>query len=133
MSVIVDTSAWVEYLRGTGSSCHHWVRDAIAEGRPLGWTDPVMYELTAGARTADRAAELRALLVRGPMHPVSGLQDWEDASELYRAARRQGLTVRSTIDCLIAAVALRAGNPILTVDRDLSALATISDLDIVSP
>jgi predicted nucleic acid-binding protein len=133
VSVIVDTSAWVEYLRGTGSSCHVWVRDAIAEERPLGWTDPVMYELTAGARTADRAAELRALLFRGPMHPVSGLQDWEDASALHRTARRQGLTVRSSIDCLIAAVALRTGNHILTADRDFSALATISDLEIVPP
>jgi predicted nucleic acid-binding protein len=131
VSVIVDTSAWVEYLRGTGSPCNLWLRDAIAEGRSLGWTDPVMYELTAGARTTDRAAELRALLVRGPMHPVSGLQDWEDASDLYRLARRRGLTVRSSIDCLIAAVALRTGNPILTVDRDFSALAAISDLELI--
>ncbi len=133
MSVIVDTSAWVEYLRGTGSWCHRWLREALEEERPLGWTDPVMYELTAGARTEERAADLRALLVRGPMHPVSGLQDWEDAAALYRAARRQGLTVRSSIDCLIAAVALRTENPVLTVDRDFSALATISELALISP
>ncbi len=133
MSVLVDTSAWVEYLRGTGSPHNVWIREAIAEERPLGWTDPVVYELTAGARTSERALELRGLLMRGPMHPVAGLQDWEDAATLYRSARTRGLTVRSSIDCLISAVALRTDNPILAVDRDFEVLAQVSDLELVTP
>lgn len=132
MNVLVDTSAWVEYLRGTGSSYNTWIREAIAQERPLGWTDPVLCELTAGARSSERALELRGLLMRGPMHPVAGLQDWEDAATLHRTARARGLTVRSTIDCLIAAVALRTGNPILAVDRDYEALAQVSELELVT-
>jgi len=50
-----------------GSAQHTWVRDAIAAEQPLGWTDPILYELTAGARTNQRATELRSLLLRGPM------------------------------------------------------------------
>jgi predicted nucleic acid-binding protein len=133
VNVLVDTSAWVEYLRGTGSTHNVWIREALTEERPLGWTDPVLYELTAGARSSERARELRGLLLRGPMHPVAGLQDWEDAAHLYRAARSQGLTVRSGFDCLIAAVALRTGTSILAVDRDFEALAQVSDLDLVAP
>jgi predicted nucleic acid-binding protein len=133
VNVLVDTSAWVEYLRGTGSRHNAWIRDAITDERPLGWTDPVLYELTAGARNSERAMELRGLLMRGPMHPVAGLQDWEDAATLYRTARAQGLTVRSSIDCLISAVALRTGNAILAVDRDFETLAQVSDLDLVTP
>lgn len=133
MSVIVDTSAWIEYLRGTGSAHNVWLRNAIGEDRPLGWTDPILYELTAGARSPQRAVELRALLVRGPMNAVAGLQDWEDASQLYRRARRQGFTVRSSIDCLIAAVALRTGNAILAADRNFTAMAEVSELDLITP
>ena len=133
MTVLVDTSAWIEYLRGTGSPHHLWLREAIREDRPLGWTDPVLYELTAGARTPERARELRALLLRGPLSPVAGLQDWEDAAALYRTARAQGLTVRSSIDCLVAAVALRAELPVLAADRDYDSIARISELELVAP
>lgn len=133
MTVLVDTSAWVEYLRGTGSRHNVWLRDAVAAEQPLGWTDPVLYELTAGARSRDRAHELRALLVRGPVLPVAGLGDWEDAARLYRSARTRGLTVRSTIDCLIAAVALRTASPVLAADGDFGSLAEVSDLELLDP
>jgi predicted nucleic acid-binding protein len=133
VNVLVDTSAWVEYIHGTGSGHNLWIRAAIADERPLGWTDPVLYELTAGARSPERARELRGLLMRGPMYPVAGLQDWEDAAHLYRAARAQGLTVRSSIDCLITVVALRTDNAILAVDRDFEALAQVSGLELVAP
>ena len=131
--VLVDTSAWVEYLRGTGSPYNSWIRDAIRAETPLVWTEPILYELTAGAGSPRRVEELRALLLRGPMVAVDGLQDWEDAAQLYRSARSKGLTVRSSIDCLIAAVALRTGSPVLALDRDFEALARISDLVLEHP
>lgn len=53
----------------------------------------------------------------------------EDAATLYRAARTRGLTLRSSIGCLIATVALRTDNAILDVDRDFEVLAQVSDLD----
>lgn len=133
MTVLVDTSAWIEYLRGTGSPHHAYIRDAILADRALAWTEPILYELLAGARSPQRAAELRALLLRGPIVAVEGLQDWEDGAQLYRSARSQGLTVRSSIDCLIAAVALRTGSPVLARDRDFEALAQVSDLVIEHP
>lgn len=133
MTILVDTSAWIEYLRGTGSPQNLWLRKAIRAQTPLAWTDPILYELMAGAGSAQRAEQLRALLLRGPMLAVAGLQDWEDAAQLYRAARSRGLTVRSSIDCLIAVVALRTESSLLTVDRDFHALAEVSDLAIEQP
>lgn len=133
MTVLVDTSAWVEFLRATGSAHHWWLHRAIADETPLSWTDPILYELTAGAGGTARAAQLRALLFRGPMLAVAGLQDWEDAARLYRAARARGVTVRSTVDCLIAAVALRTETPVLARDRDFAALAAVSDLQVMEP
>jgi predicted nucleic acid-binding protein len=133
VTVLVDTSAWVEYLRGTRSPHHHWLREAITQQTPVGWTEPILYELTAGARSAARADELRGLLLRGPMLAIGGLRDWEDAAWLYRTARWRGLTVRSTVDCLIAAVAVRTTTPVLARDRDFEALATVSELQLLEP
>lgn len=133
MTVLVDTSAWVEYLRGTGGPHHAWIREAIRAEAPLGWTDPILYELTAGARGARRADSLRALLLRGPRLAVQGLQDWEEAARLYRVARSKGLTVRSSVDCLIAAVAFREGCPVLALDRDFTTLSQVSDLVLEQP
>jgi hypothetical protein len=51
-----------------------------------------------------------------------------EAAELYRAARRQGLTIRSSVDCLIAACAMRHDLPVLHMDRDYELLARVSTL-----
>lgn len=64
---------------------------------------------------------------------MEGLQDWESAAQLYSLAHSKGLTVRSSIDCLIAAVALRTGSALLARDRDFEACAKISDLAIEFP
>ena len=133
MTVLVDTSAWIEYLRGTNSAYNTFIREAILADTPLAWTEPIVYELTAGARSPQRADELRALLLRGPFLAVDGLQDWEVAALLFRSARSRGLTVRSSMDCLVAAVALRTGSPVLARDRDFEALAEVSDLVVEHP
>lgn len=133
MTVLVDTSAWVEFLRATGSREHLWLRDSIEREVPLAWTEPILFELTAGARSAERANQLRSLLLRGPLLSLAGLSDWEDAALLYRRARARGVTVRSTNDCLIATVGIRSGTGLLTRDRDFEALAAVSDLMLVDP
>ena len=79
-------------------------------------------EVLAGARSDTHLRDLRGLLARGTLVPtVSG--DYEDAATLYRACRRGGETVRRLIDCLIAAVAIRADVPVLHSDADFDVLA----------
>jgi hypothetical protein len=60
-----------------------------------------------------------------------GVEVVEEAVRLYRTARRAGVTVRSSVDCLIAACALRNSLPILHCDRDYDQLARCSPLDVV--
>jgi len=131
VTVLVDTSAWIEFLRGTGGPEHRWLRAALSDDRPLAWTEPVLLELASGVSTPRRAAELRALLQRGPLLRVEGLGDWEAAAGLRRAARARGLAVRSPVDCLVAAVAVREEVPVLARDRDFAAIAAVSGLELV--
>jgi predicted nucleic acid-binding protein len=131
VTVLVDTSVWVEYLRGTGSAADRWVVDALSEARPLAWTEPVLLELLVGAASNVRAAELRALVTRGPIARLSGLADWEAAATLARATRAEGRPVRSTVDCLIAVAAISADLAVATRDRDFVTLATVAPLRVL--
>lgn len=120
---LVDTSAWVEYLRATGSTTHRAVRRILDREEPAHTTDVVIMEVLVGARDDDHRDRLRRLLARCEHVPVEGLDDFETAAELYRTCRRAGETVRALTDCLIAVVALRASVSILHADRDFDVLA----------
>ncbi len=129
--MLVDTSAWVEYLRATGSVTHQRLRGLLQDGASLHTTDVVVMEVLAGARDPAHAGRLRRLLLSCEFVPIDGLNDYEEAASLYRQCRRAGETVRALTDCLIAAVAIRAGLGVLQADRDFDALARHSDLRVV--
>jgi hypothetical protein len=88
-------------------------------------------ELLAGCVTEESATAIQRLLARFELLPVEGLADFEDAALIQRLCRRGGETVRSMIDCLIAAVALREGRPLLARDRDFAVIAQWVDLELV--
>lgn len=129
--MIVDTSAWVEYLRATGGPAHHRLRQAIASDEPIATPAPVVMELLAGCTTEEGVARIQRLLARWEIVTVEGLADFEDAAAIQRACRRGGETVRSMVDCLIAAVALRERRPLLTTDRDFRVIARHVGLELV--
>jgi predicted nucleic acid-binding protein len=130
--ILADTSAWVEYLRATGSATNASMHRLIADEADLVLTDVVMMEVLAGAGSEERVAELRRLLNRFDLIPVEGLADFEAAAALYRRCRRGGGTIRKLTDCLIAVVALRAGAAILHCDRDFEVIARHAPLEIAS-
>lgn len=117
--ILIDTSAWVEFLRGTGSPVCDRVE--ILLDTETATCHPVRMEVLAGARDEYHLERLRRLLARAVMVPVTPA-DYDDAAALFRRCRRQGETVRRLIDCLIAAVAIRADTPILHHDADFDAL-----------
>ena len=118
--ILIDTSGWVEFLRDTGSAVCNRVESAL-EG-DIATCDPIRMEVLAGARDEWHLARLRRLLARATVLPTASV-DYEEAAALYRLCRRRGETVRSLSDCLIAAVAIRAGAAILHHDRDFTVLA----------
>jgi predicted nucleic acid-binding protein len=128
--IMVDTSAWTEYLRGTGSGTHFRLRELLAADAVLGTTDVVHMELLAGARNETDDVQLRRMLA-ALEHVSTDPLDWETAARLYRTCQRQAQSVRSLTDCLVAAVAIRVGAPVLAHDRDFQVLARLTDLELV--
>lgn len=125
--ILIDTSAWVEFLRDTGSPVCRHVDDIL--GDEIATCPPIRMEVLAGARDEQHLRDLRGLLARGSLLSTEPT-DYEEAAALYRACRRRGETVRKLIDCLIAATAIRADAPLLHADSDFEVLARHSPLQI---
>ena len=118
--ILIDTSAWVEFLRDTRSATCRAV-DRLLDS-DIATCDVVRMELLAGATGERHAADLRRLLARAVNVPVRPAH-YDAAAALYRTCRQQGETVRRLPDCLIAAVAIDADMPVLHADADFDVLA----------
>ena len=128
--ILADTSAWVEYDRGSDSAIDRRLTALIGSDGPIAVTEPVIMEVLAGARTDERESELRRLLMRFEFLPFDPASDFEGAARIYRRCHAVGVTPRGMIDCMIAAVAARTNSTLLTSDADLDRVARVVGIDI---
>lgn len=123
--ILVDTSAWVEFDRATGSKVDRRLTALIADTDDVAVTEPVVMEVLAGARDDRRERDLRSLLDRFHLIRFDPVVHFDGAVRIYRTCRSSGMTPRGMLDCMIAAVAIDAGVAVLAQDRDLAALAGV--------
>lgn len=124
--MIADTSAWVELLRGTNSQAHVRLRDALVQKVRVWMPDTVYLELLLGARSPAHFVQLQTQLDLLPALVSDDPRETSrQAAMLYARCRWRGLTIRSPNDCLIAAFAIEAGEPLLHADRDFVAIASV--------
>ncbi len=131
--IVVDTSVWIDVLNGEDSPAATTCVRLIEGGEPVALTDVVFAEILQGLRNDDEAAEVEAHLRAFPILRLQALEDFSLAAELYRTARCHGVTIRKTLDCLIAAPCVRAAAPLLHADADFDRLATCTPLRIYEP
>ncbi len=128
--ILPDTSAWVEFIRGSGHPLHSMMRALIDDDEDMTTTGIILVELLAGARSDDHATAIHQMLLEYPLIPMHGTTEYEEAARIYRACRSAGETVRQVTDCLIAAVAILADASVLHNDRDFDVIARHSDLRV---
>jgi len=123
--MLVDTSIWIEALR-RGRALH---LEELVDFDEIVTCLPILQELLQGFRDERAFRIARESLTALPTIESPLRQEvFEEAANLYRSARRNGLTVRSSVDCLIAACAIRNGLTVLHRDRDFPLLARVSAL-----
>ena len=124
---LVDTSVWIDFHRRPGDPGNEPLRELLRRDEAV-TTEPIEMELLAGPTgeiALRRIEELLSALGRLPVRPDLGFRA---AAEIYRAVRRSGRTVRSKVDCLIAAVAIRHDVILLHKDADFEAIAEVTEL-----
>lgn len=127
---LVDTSAWIEFFRATGSDANLRLREMIQGRANLATTEVVHMELLAGARSARELTAIGGALSICEMLPMAGLDDYEAAAAIYRQCRGAGITPRQLNDCVVAAVAYRNDVPVLHHDRDFEMISSVFPLRI---
>jgi predicted nucleic acid-binding protein len=125
--ILVDTSIWIELLAAKP-------RNAIREEDLLRFVTcgPVVQEVLQGLRPGLQSDAFRTAFLAIPVlcDPLP-LRLYVSAAEIYRLGRRRGITIRSSADCLIAAIAIDHGVPVWHRDRDFSAIAKYTALEAV--
>jgi predicted nucleic acid-binding protein len=122
---LVDTSVWIEFFQRPTKS------QALVDLEEVVTCLPVIQEVLQGFQDQSAFRIAREAMFSFPLVESPLRQEvYEEAINLYRHARRSGKTVRSSVDCLIAACALRHGLTILHKDRDYDAIETISHLNV---
>jgi predicted nucleic acid-binding protein len=123
---LIDTSVWIDSLRQIDNAPSQLFKSLIADRAPYGITGVIYQEVLQGARGQEDFDQLRTYLASltfwHPLHPV---ETYAEAADLYRRCRARGITVRSTLDCLIARLAIEHGLILVHNDRDYDHIAEV--------
>jgi predicted nucleic acid-binding protein len=123
---LVDTSVWIDFLKGNTLNQVQYLKELLKNRTPIGITTLIYQEILQGART--EADFQRFSLYFGNQlfyHPRELIASSQAAARLYFTCRRNGITIRSTVDCLIAQIAIEHNLILLHNDRDFTSMAEI--------
>jgi len=130
--VIIDTTVWVDYLRGIRNPETDWL-DAELDGQRLGVTNLIVCEVLQGVRDEATAADIERQLLKLHVFETGSIDLAREAARNYRTLRSGGHTVRKTIDCLIATFCLREQHSLLHRDRGFDPFERLLQLSVVHP
>jgi predicted nucleic acid-binding protein len=131
--ILVDTTVWVDFFRNDPTREKRAFEVFLQRGEMLCLTDIVLTEILRGT-VKDREYDLvKHHLASFPCLTARAPQTYIHAADLYRVCRKKGANVRSTVDCLIAAVCLEHKVPLLHHDVDFDRLAKHCGLQTVDP
>ena len=130
--VIVDTTVWVDYLKGAGTLEVEWL-DRETSRQRLGLLDLMACEVLQGLSTDKEAVRVLRHLRRFEIFQTGGIEFAAAAARNDRHLRSRGRTVRKTIDCLIATFCIEQNHALLHNDRDFDAFEELLDLQVVHP
>jgi predicted nucleic acid-binding protein len=128
--IVVDTTVWIDFFNGRDEPHVDQLASMIEADAGIALTDVILTEVLQGVRGEAQVRLVDERLCAFDMLRLESLDDFRRAAQLYRTARRRGVTIRRTIDCLIASVCVREHLPIMHSDADFDRLAEHSELQI---
>ncbi len=125
--ILVDTSVWIDFLRGSGSQHHLALHDLIEEDEDICLANIIMTEILQGIKDDKEFKRTKTHLLSFPIYSLKGTNSYVEAAQIYRTARRKGLTIRRPLDCIIARIAVENNLTLLHNDRDFHMIAEVVD------
>ncbi len=131
MRILIDTSAWIDFFRGAPSRENALLKDCLNRREHIFIAGVIAQEILQGIRDDSQYNAVREFLFFLSKIDTQ-FSDYVGAANIYRDLRRRGATIRSPVDCLIAALAIRHRLFLLHKDRDFTVIARHHPLSIVS-
>ena len=122
--ILVDTSVWVDFFRGAKSPQRDILRRLIEDEEDIAITEIVLTEILQGIRYDRDFRRIKALLLDFPIFKPRGIETYLKAAQIFRTCRKKAVTVRKTIDCIIAAVCIENNLTLLHKDRDYNLISS---------
>lgn len=127
--ILVDSSVWVDFFRSAPGPAGAELRRMINEAEPFALTGIVVAEVLQGL--VRDASAIEHFLAQWDMLEPKGFATYQRAAGIYRSGRAKGISL-TTIDTLIAAIALEHGASLFTLDLDFARIARLTDLKLYS-
>ncbi|HYX52682.1 MAG TPA: PIN domain nuclease [Candidatus Limnocylindrales bacterium] len=128
----MDTTVWIDYLGGTANLHTSWINRELTLQR-LGLTDLILCEVLQGIRDDAAFTQVHRDLLKFQVFSTGEVDLAVASAQNYRSLRKRGITVRKTIDCLIATFCLNSGHSLLHRDQDYDPFEAHLGLQVIHP
>ena len=129
--IIVDTSVWIDFLKGVNSPQRHTLHKLIEEEEDISITEIILTEILQGIKEEREFRAIKNYLLELPIHKPKGIETYVNAANIYRDCRKKGKTVRKTVDCVIAAICIENRLPLLHKDNDFTNIESCTVLKVL--
>ena len=127
--ILVDTSVLIDFFKGIKNPAEVKFKSILEQDIPFGITSLIYQEVLQGAKSEKEYAGLKKYLSSQRFfHPKDPIETYAKAAGIYFRCRKKGITVRSTVDCMIAQIAIESELLLLHNDRDFEAMAAVAAL-----
>jgi predicted nucleic acid-binding protein len=133
LEILVDTSVWVDFFNGINNPGTGSLHEMLEAEDPICISDVILAETLQGFRSNEDFESVKTHLLHFQIYSLQSPEGYIRAAQLYRTCRKQGATIRKTIDCLIAQIALDHGLILLHQDNDFDKIASVSGLRVYRP
>ena len=128
--ILVDTSVWIDFLRGEDSAERQMLHRFLEEEEDLAITEIILTEILQGISKDEEFEELQDSLLAFPIYRPAGTETYLRAARIFRECRKRGQTVRKTIDCIIAAICLEHDLTLFHKDADFRRIEACTGLKV---
>lgn len=128
--ILVDTSVWIDFLKGAKSAHREILHRLIEDEEDICLTEIIFTEILQGIKNDKDFLKIKDYLLEFPIYSPKGIETYLSAVDIYRACRSKGKTVRRTIDCIIAAIAIENDSILLHKDSDFDSIAACMPLKL---
>ncbi|MDE2058977.1 MAG: PIN domain nuclease [candidate division NC10 bacterium] len=129
--ILVDTSVWVDFLRGEDSSQRRLFHRLIEDEADISMTEIIFTEILQGIKNDGEFQAIRDYLLEFPLYTPKGIETYLHAARIYRNCRKKVKTVRRTIDCIIAAICIENDLTLLHKDSDFDLIQACTGLQVI--